>query len=239
MAVINPIYLLISSVLSFFTSGVIFKSISTERKIETKKHNEKPSIFDGFKIIFSSKTLTVLTIGGMLLNFFFAGLNIYIVLIAKNLGSSIALGGLNAGLSVGTIIGATYYGHSILKGKLLSQKLIIGTIGFGISILFASLFLNNYFVIAIFIISGISLGVTHIVLNPIIQNVTSSEKLGRVFSAKYTVEVGIMPLASLFFGKIAQFLSMNLFFIIFGGVYIAVGGLYYFTLKNLVFEKKS
>lgn len=125
MAVFSPVILLASSVLSFFTSAALFKSISSEGERKVEEKSEKTSLFSGFAIIFSSKFLTVLTICGMIVNFFFAGLNIYIVLIAKNLGSPIALGLLNAAFSVGTIMGATYYGQRILKGKSLSQKLVI------------------------------------------------------------------------------------------------------------------
>ena len=81
-------------------------------------------------------------------------------------------------------------------------------------------------------ISGIPLGITHTVINPIIQSHVPERDLGKVFSSKYTIEVGVMPLASLLFGGIAKILPTNIFFIIFGLTYIFIGILYTYFIRE-------
>lgn len=234
ISILNISIIMLTSFFSFIFSAFLFKKIDV---LEEDHHfandsNSKNNIFEGFRIILSSRILLVLTMGATISNILFSGFNIYIIMIAKNLESPILLGLMNAGLAIGSILGSTIVTRVLLSEKSLYQKLAIGTILYGFVLFISFIFTESYSIIILLTISGIPLGITHTVINPIIQSHVPERDLGKVFSSKYTIEVGVMPLASLLFGGIAKILPTNIFFIIFGLTYIFIGILYTYFIRE-------
>lgn len=240
---VSTVALLIVNVFTFIVAIVLFKRIdkgSNKRPIinsdpdnENFKTSYKKEILDGFKYIFKRKEILIITINLTIINFFFVGLNVFIVKIANDIGSPIMLGLLNSSFALGTVIGATYFSQRILKRLNIGSKLVFCSFGFGIMLMITSFYATTTFILIPLTIASVFLGVTQILTHPIVQTLTSEENLGKVFSAQYTISVGIMPLGALIFGKLGEeVLSADLFLIVIGIVYIFIS-ISYFIAKGI------
>ncbi|MFY3791279.1 MFS transporter [Ureibacillus sp. MALMAid1270] len=196
---------------------------------------ESPS----FGMIFNDKRILKITLNLTIVNFFFGGFNVYIVKIAADIGSPVMLGLLNSTLAIGTLVGATIFSQKILKNLILGSKLVLCSCLFGVMLVFTSFFASSVWVIFPLTIGAVFLGVTQILTHPIVQTIVPEEKLGRVFSAQYTISVGIMPLGSLIFGKVAEIMSSEIFFILIGIVYILIGISYWLQKEIAHFSLTS
>lgn len=231
--------LLIISAISFFSSMTIFaKMDSDEDKKDKRTENdfESPKIFDGFVTIFKSPILILFTVSGAVINFLFSGANIYVVLIANKLNNATVLGTFLGASAVGTLIGTMFMSRYVLKNFNIGKKLIIGYLGFGIFTGLSAPFSNSFWFIIPYTIASIFLGVTYTTQTPILQNEIDKNRLAQVLSAKYTVEVGIMPIGSLVFGEISKHYSSFNFYIVFGAVYVVTGIIYFLRkeIKNYI-----
>ncbi|MCK1994217.1 MFS transporter [Peribacillus muralis] len=222
------IFLLSISVFSFTLSIFSFNKMKYEEVKEKKESKEENGYKyrDGFVEILKNKTLLTITINLTIVNFFFGGFNVFIVKIAGDMNSPIMLGLLNSSIAIGTLIGATLFTHKVLSKFILGQKLVLCSFFFGIMMVLTSFFVNSNTILLVLLIGAIFLGVTQILTHPIIQSIVPSNKLGKVFSAQYSISVGIMPIGALFFGKLAEFMSSGTFFICIGVAYVFIAVTY-------------
>lgn len=236
---ISMISLLSVSVVSFFLSILTFRKIKyveQEKKEDTKIPKEKHGFKEGFRIIFNDNKLLTITINLTLVNFFFGGFNVFIVKIAGNMNSPIMLGLLNTSVAMGTLVGATFFAHKVLKPFNLGRKLVYCSFLFGGMLLVTSLFVDSILLLIFLLISCTFLGVTQILTHPIVQSITPENKLGKVFSAQYSISVGIMPFGAFFFGKMAEFIDPSIYFTFLGATYIVIGISYLIQKEILNFS---
>ncbi|KLI75437.1 MULTISPECIES: MFS transporter [Lacticaseibacillus] len=221
-------HLLIVSAAAFAGSTGIFASMNNDASSRVEPPAvDRPKVWFGFTLIFRDSKLTILTFSGLIANFLFAGSNIYVVLIADKLNTAIALGLFLGSAAIGSLIGTLYVSQTVLQHFGIGGKLVVGQLGFGLFTMISALCTNSILFIIPFTLAAVFLGVTFVSQNPIIQNEVASDSLGQVFSAKYTLEVGIMPIGSLFFGEIAKHMTSALFFLIFGLAYLGLGAVTY------------
>lgn len=213
--------------ISFFS---FILSIFSFNKMKYKEDKGKEEIDDekgykykdGFVEILKNKTLLTITINLTIVNFFFGGFNVFIVKIAGDMNSPIMLGLLNFSIAIGTLIGATLFTHKVLNKLVLGQKLVLCSFLFGLMMVLTSFFANSYTILLVLLIGAIFLGVTQILTHPIVQSIAPSNKLGKVFSAQYTITVGVMPIGAIFFGKLAEFMNSSTFFMCIGFAYMCI-----------------
>lgn len=240
---ISLIPLLNMSILALLLSILFFKRISYQEDnyyVNVPEGISKKYEFkEGFLEIYHNKTLLIITINLTIVNFFFGGFNVFLVKIANDMNDPVVLGLLNSAIAMGTLLGATVFTHKVMGKFELGQKLILNSFLFGLMLIITSFFVNSFLILLFLLIATIFLGVTQILINPILQSITDEDKLGKVFSAQYSISVGIMPIGSLIFGKVAEIIDSNLFFILLGCAYLLIGFKYFmkkeianFSLKN-------
>lgn len=222
VSVVSMIGVLITSGSCFLVSALVFKGLKRSAQVHPTEvvEQENGSVFEGFKTIYRSKVLLVMTGSSVAINFMFAGANIYLILIAKAMHTPMALGMIYGLSAVGTIFGSLYVSTKVLNKFNVGKKLWIGQCGFGILLLGAAPLTNSAYFMLPYTCACLFLGITYTAQNPIIQSEVAPSMLGRVFSAKYSLEVGIMPIASLIFGVIGTRVSALVFFICFGMTYV-------------------
>lgn len=228
--IFNLVTLLFFSIANFMLSILLFKKINYTVTNKVKR-TEKNTLLTGFSLFFKQKKIVLLTIGGTIANFFFSGLGIYIIVLSDDLGGPLYLGLLTATMAAGSLIGATFFSQIIFKKNILGVKLYQGTILFGLFMVLTSIFVYSKIVFVFLFLSHIFLGLTHTVIGPIIQKSFENDDLGKIFTIKSAIEVSIMPIGSIFFGSLSNFLPLNIFCIIFGGAYIIIGIMYYFNTE--------
>ncbi|NEW63144.1 MFS transporter [Granulicatella sp. zg-ZJ] len=235
LKMISPIVLLLSSIGSFLLSATLFQKIDCKEEIKELHHEKSESVFEGFKIIFSNPLLRMLTISSAICNFGFSGFNVYTAQISKSLNDPTLLGLISAMLSVGCLFGSTFIVHKVLKGMATYQKMIIGYCFFGFCMAIMSFFVSGYWtVLAGMLVSGFFLGIVQTVKTPIIQSYIPNEQLGKVFATQGTISVGIMPVSSLIWGVLANYISVDIFFVIFGIIYVSCSAIFFYQRNKVV-----
>lgn len=234
LSVISYIPLLIVDVLTFLASIFCFKKIIFNEKIE--KTEEKTDIFSGLRFIWHNKVVFSITLGIGLINFLFAGLNVYQLLIAKEFGNAAFYGLLVSGSAIGTLFGTTVVSNFILKKMSIGHAFWLATAIFGLGIGLSTLAPNSFWLLVTWFISHLFLGVTHVAQKPILQTEIPDERLGEVFSAFYTVTIPTLAIGSLVFGAIADFLSWRVFIILFGVATILIAFLYFSNKKLRLYD---
>lgn len=225
--------LLVVSATSLLISSLVF--LNMEEAAEERKNKipeKKESIFAGFYYLVNNKIMLIFTISSIFLNFFFSGFNVYIVLIANSQKSSFLLGMINSGISIGAFLGTWIFAGHILKKTPAGKKLIIAMILFGLGLMISGLFTNSWWYVFAIAVAGLFLGILHVTNDPIMQVVLPKDSLGKALSAYYSLAVGVMPIGSLVFGYLANYLSPGYFMLIFGMVYLLFG-VTYFCYKPL------
>jgi len=229
MLYIGQIYIVLFSVFAYGISVMFF--INLEDKKVLKNDDEKTiinedNVFSGFIYIFQNKLLLLLMITGALINFFFSGLGVYLVLIANGHNSSFIFGIINTSIPFGGLIGSVILAKWLFKNIPLGKKHVISYFLFGIGLLFIGFFTTTLIIIIPLVIAGLFLGVSHVTSTPIMQSLIPEKDFGKIMSSIYTITVGVMPLGALAFGVLANRINSSVFFTIFGAIYIIVACLY-------------
>lgn len=173
-----------------------------------------------------------ITLGGAIANFLFAGLNVYQLLIAREVGDSTFYGLLVSASAIGTLVGTTFIANLVLQKLSVGKAFWLATALFGTGIGLTALVPNRFGLLLLWFLSCLFLGITHVTQKPILQTEIPDEHLGEVFSAFYTVTIPTLALGSLIFGFLANFLSWRLFVVLFAFSFILVS-LLYFSNKTL------
>ncbi|MBC1908549.1 MFS transporter [Listeria innocua] len=234
--IFSTISLLFTNMITFLFAILSFSKIKEPLDI---RPNEKEAfiknVFKGFTELFRNKTILLIAIGGGVANFMFGGLNVYQVLIAGQQGSATILGLLTSAMAVGTLIGSTFLATFLLKSLTIGKVLVLSTSLYGLIMLISAYFVNSSFIILIWGIASTFLGVTHVVQKPFFQVLIPKEHLGKVFSALYSLSVATLPIGALLFGYLGSHILNSLtFLLIFGGIYIIIGFVYF--LNKQIFK---
>ena len=238
LSFISYIPLLLIDVFTFMSSIVLFRKITFKENIDTK--NEESDLLGGIRFVLKNKVVFSITLGGAIVNFLFGGLNVYQLLIAKDIGNSSYYGMLISACAIGTLVGSTFVANFVLKKISLGQAFWIATAFFGIGIGSTAFIQSKTILLVLWFFSFVFLGITHVVQKPILQMEIPDKHLGEVFSAFYTITIPTLAIGSLLFGIIAEFLSWRCFLIVFEIALILVSIIYYsnYKLRNYNVPKK-
>ncbi|MBC6297969.1 MFS transporter [Listeria sp. FSL L7-1517] len=238
ITIFSTITLLIANVITFIFA--IFSFSKIKEPVEKDTAEPEPflkNVFKGFTELFHNKTILLIDIGGGVANFMFGGLNVYQVLIANQQGSAIILGFLTSAMAIGTLIGSTFLATLLLKFIKIGKVLTLATVLYGLTMLISAYFVNSFFIIFIWGIASTFLGVIHVVQKPFFQVLIPKKHLGKVFSALFSVSVATLPIGSLLFGYLgSKSLSSLTFLLIFGGVYMIIGIIYFLNKEIFKFS---
>ncbi|HEL0715612.1 TPA: MFS transporter [Streptococcus equi subsp. zooepidemicus] len=230
LSVISYIPLLFIDIVTFLGSILFFRRIEFKEIIE--QTNERTDFLSGLRFIWHNKVVLAITLGGAIANFLFAGLNVYQLLIAREVGDSTFYGLLVSASAIGTLVGTTFIANLVLQKLSVGKAFWLATALFGTGIGLTALVPNRFGLLLLWFLSCLFLGITHVTQKPILQTEIPDEHLGEVFSAFYTVTIPTLALGSLIFGFLANFLSWRLFVVLFAFSFILVS-LLYFSNKTL------
>ncbi|MGT2801656.1 MFS-type transporter involved in bile tolerance, Atg22 family [Streptococcus henryi] len=232
MSIFSYINLLIVDIFSFILSVHLFKKIDNIEVINEKNNEEGVnSLFSGISYIIKNKLLLLITLGSGLLNFLFAGLNIYQLLLSQQMGGAKYYGIIIATASIGTLLGSSIVANFFIKILTVGRVLCLFSLLFGISFSLISFVTNPYVFILIWFIAFIFLGITQVVQKPILQSEIAKYRLGEVLGAFYTLTVSTLAVGSLFWGTITEILSSRFFFLTFGLSYTIIAIIYFLNKK--------
>ncbi|MHC5251978.1 MFS transporter [Listeria kieliensis] len=226
----STVTLLVFNLFSFIAAIFSFSKLEnkeTSEAVQEESEGLKANLFKGFSEIWHNRPILLIVCCGAIANFLFGGLNVYQVLIADKQGSAIILGLITSSMAIGTLIGATFGATLFARFFALGQTLTFATCLYGFCIAISGLSTNSLGIIFWLGIANIFLGVTHVVQKPFYQVLVPHKHLGKVFSAASSFSVTALPLGSLFFGLVSDYLSSAQFLYLFGGVYLAIGIFYW------------
>ena len=234
LKVIHPLFLIATSVASFVGSASIFNTIAIDEEIPKVDSESKIDWLEGFKLLKKYQMPLWLMLGETIANIMFSGLSIYIVQLAEEWNDPVFLGFFGVCTSIGVVIGSTLITTKVWDSYSRSTKMILGSLFYGIFMLLASLLTRNPIALLFMVgLASIFLGFNYTVHNPLILEFVPEQFLGRVLSAKSTIAVGIMPLASLAWGTLANYIPSHTFFVLFGLSYMLIALIYILVFPRL------
>lgn len=197
---------------------------------------EPPDFWLGFKMILRRPSLIVLTTFTVIMNFLFGGLDVYQVLLAKQMGGAQYLGLLESFSAIGILVGSTVLANWLSRHWRLGTLLVGSSIGFSLLMGPIVLINNSYVFVAYYGLAFIALGVEQTAQAPIMQSMLPKELLGRVMGAYYTFTLFAMALGGLLFGFIGAYLAPQLFLLIFCGAMLMTGIAFAFNQELRLYE---
>ena len=202
--------------LSFVISAIIESKFAIKRQgfkdqKTAKKADIMKSIIEGFCYIIQRKEFFIILILVSVLNFFVAGIELYLPFINKFLNVSYMYGYILAVQTIGKILGA--YINKFFKNDFTMSEccnfLLMSSIA-----LVPIVFINNiYLIILLFGISSLFIMIFDVQIFSKIQSEISEEFLGRVFSTVSLLSLVLSPVGTFVF-SILKFHSAVIFSII-------------------------
>ncbi|WP_431023199.1 MFS transporter [Lactiplantibacillus plantarum] len=218
-------------------------TVATFRRIKLaeprQQHTREKSLYlnqilVGFKIISTDPLLRLLTFASVVMNFFFGGLNTYVVLFGRHFGGSIYYGILESMSAVGILLGMTVV-YRQLKKLTVRQSYLIGNFGRALFMILTVVSYNQFWLFAIiYLLSFVFQGLTQVFETPMIQATVGSDQLGKVMTCFYTLVSVTLPLGSLAFSFLADRFDLRLFLLLFALFY---AGIFLLFLASHAFKK--
>lgn len=218
-------------------------TVATFRRIKLaeprQQHTREKSLYlnqilVGFKIISTDPLLRLLTFASVVMNFFFGGLNTYVVLFGRHFGGSIYYGILESMSAVGILLGMTVV-YRQLKKLTVRQSYLIGNFGRALFMILTVVSYNQFWLFAIiYLLSFVFQGLTQVFETPMIQATVGSDQLGKVMNCFYTLVSVTLPLGSLAFSFLADRFDLRLFLLLFALFY---AGIFLLFLASHAFKK--
>lgn len=178
--------------------------------------------------------LRLLTFASVVMNFFFGGLNTYVVLFGRHFGGSIYYGILESMSAVGILLGMTVV-YRQLKKLTVRQSYLIGNFGRALFMILTVVSYNQFWLFAIiYLLSFVFQGLTQVFETPMIQATVGSDQLGKVMTCFYTLVSVTLPLGSLAFSFLADRFDLRLFLLLFALFY---AGIFLLFLASHAFKK--
>ena len=234
----SSVALLGISVVTLASSTLAFMKMEDIEKVPSENDSKEKNddILKGFSFLFQNKILFIFMATSLVSNFFFGGYNVYIVLIADEMNSPAMLGLINSVSAIGAFLGAWIISGYVIKNMGVGKKRVIARIGVGIGIALSGFAVNSWLFLLPLFLANLFLGVAHVTNDPIMQSIIPAEDMGKVLTAYYSITVGVMPLGSLFFGYMANYLTASVFMYIFGffGILDGLINLWYKPIANFV-----
>lgn len=202
--------------LSFVISAIIESKFAIKRhgfkdQKTAKKADIMKSIIEGFCYILQRKEFVIILILVSVLNFFVAGIELYLPFINKFLNVSYMYGYILAVQTIGKILGA--YINKFFKNDFTMSECCNFLLMSSIALVPIAFINNIYLIILLFGISSLFIMIFDVQIFSKIQSEISEEFLGRVFSTVSLLSLVLSPVGTFVF-SILKFHSAVIFSII-------------------------
>ena len=202
--------------LSFVISAIIESKFAIKRQgfkdqKTAKKADIMKSIIEGFCYILQRKEFFIILILVSVLNFFVAGIELYLPFINKFLNVSYMYGYILAVQTIGKIFGA--YINKFFKNDFTMSECCNFLLMSSIALVPIAFINNIYLIILLFGISSLFIMIFDVQIFSKIQSEISEEFLGRVFSTVSLLSLVLSPVGTFVF-SILKFHSAVIFSII-------------------------
>jgi MFS family permease len=181
---------------------------------------------EGFTYVLRyKKLLHLIIVGGIIINFFLAPLNVFITVLCNQIlkvGAS-GMGIVNAAISVGALSGSLIILLNIMKDRV--KMVIFGLSIEGIALLISGVFPESYIALLIFAyILGIGVSMASVGIGTLYQTMVPENKMGRVGSLLSTLSTFIVPFGTMFGSFIINYLSISWILNV-SGILVTLAGL--------------
>lgn len=225
---------------SFFISFIF----SIFLKIPSVNQPEYPeSFFTRFKdglayTLRMKKLLCLILVGGVIINFFLAPIEIFLVVISNhlNFGSS-GLGLLDASISIGALLGSLIILFDSSQNQI--RLAMFGLVLEGISLILSGLLSEFVVLIISFGLLGLGISFASIGIGTTFQLIIDDEKRGRVNSFIAMLGSCTVPLGTLFGSFLTGQFPVQWILLGFGFIVICSGLTLYFPFKAELFNIKK
>ncbi|RLQ96257.1 MFS transporter [Falsibacillus albus] len=224
--------------ISFLISACSELFISIPNVDEQHSRNKLLSqLQEGLKFVLNYRSLLhLIVVGGIIINFFLAPLQVYITMICSKVihTGPRGMGFVDASISIGALIGSMIIYMQFFKDKI--KMVIFGLSIEGLSLLIGGIFVHHYVaIIACALILGLGISLASVGISTLFQTLVPDEKRGRVGSVLSTLSTFIVPFGTLFGSFIIVHVSIGSMMIL-SGVMVALSGIS--LLVPFVFKKR-
>jgi len=190
-----------------------------------EKKNFKQQFREGVDFVLKVKELLVLIfVGGIVINFFLAPLNVFITIICNQvleIGST-GFGVVEACISIGALLGTLVPFLNITKNQI--RLAIIGLALEGVALLVGGIFMSYPSMIIFAFLLGLGVSMASIGIMTMYQVLVPEHMMGRVGSLLTTTSTFIVPIGILVGSYVINIVSAELIFIV-SGVIVLLSGL--------------
>lgn len=237
---------IIGEAVLFFVDGLSFllAAVLTGRLLIPKvtlDTTNKPSFLsdfkEGFYFVLQMKKILYLTIvGGVIINFFLAPLNVYFTVVCSqvfHVGSQ-GLGVIDSAISIGALLGSAFMLMELIKNKI--KLAIVGLVLEGLALLIPGIFGSYVSFIVFAALLGVGISLASVGISTIYQTMIPKEKMGRVGSLSSSLSVCTVPLGTLFGSFMIQHIPITLTLVI-SGMIVFMSGLSLVIPFRYVYKK--
>ena len=198
--------------LSFILSA-IFEIFVVIPKIKVRAGQTKffSDFKDGLSYLTSSKELLYLIIvGGVIINFFLAPLNIYLTILCNQIleVGATGLGFIDSSIAIGALSGSVYLLFNTTHKTV--TIVIIGLLLEGIALIIGGIFTTYLPILLMGFILGLGISMASIGIITLYQLLIPSDKLGRAMSLLSTLSIITLPIGTLAGSFLINHLSLSL-----------------------------
>lgn len=190
-----------------------------------EKKNFTQQFREGVDFVLKVKELLVLIfVGGIVINFFLAPLNVFITIICNQvleIGST-GFGVVEACISIGALLGTLFPFLNITKNQI--RLAIIGLALEGVALLVGGIFMSYPSMIIFAFLLGLGVSMASIGIMTMYQVLVPEHMMGRVGSLLTTTSTFIVPIGILVGSYVINIVSVEMIFIV-SGVIVLLSGL--------------
>lgn len=221
--------------ITFIISAIseLFLKIPKVNMEHTRKH-----FFSQFKegmvyVLQYRSLLHLIIVGGIVINFFLAPLNVFITVLCNQIlkvGAS-GMGIVDAAISAGALLGSLFILLNMIKNKV--KMVIFGLFIEGISLLIAGIFNESYLALVFFAsVLGLGVSLASVGIGTLYQSMVPENKIGRVGSLLSTLSTFIVPIGTMFGAYIINHVPISTVLNL-SGILVSLSGLsLIITLQN-------
>lgn len=206
---------------AFFSSFLKIPSIGTPSERETFLQR----FTQGIRYTFGMRRLLFLTlVGGVIINFFLAPLNVFLSVICNQLldVGSRGLGWVEASISIGALLGSLVMASGLFKNQI--RLAVSGLVIEGAALIVAGVSMNYAFLILFAGLLGLGICFASVGIGTTFQLMIDKSKMGRVMSFSSMLNSCTIPLGILTGTLLVDRLPITSIFI-FSGIIVGLSGL--------------
>ncbi|MFC4619735.1 MFS transporter [Camelliibacillus cellulosilyticus] len=225
IALTSEPFLFAINALTFFVSAIFTLFVTIPDVPKTVGQKFFRSFAEGLRFTIQMRRLLFLIlVGGVIINFFLAPLDVYLTIICNErlkVGST-GLGWVDASVSIGALAGSLVIMGGFFKNQI--KLAIYGLCLEGIALIIAGLFMSYGALIVYAGLLGIGVSVASVGIGTTYQKIIDKDKMGRVMSLSSMLSSSTVPLGTLVGSLAVIHWSMTTVFIV-SGVMVGLSGL--------------